>query len=116
MAGTAVSAKETEFKIELGAPSAPAGDVTFDITNSGTVQHEFVVLKTDTAADALPVDSSTNTVSEETEGLTVVDEVEDIAVGDTPTLSVDLQAGHYVIICNIPGHYAGGMHADFTTN
>ena len=44
--------------------------------------------------------------------LTPVDEIEDIAVGATPTLTVDLAAGHYVLLCNIETHYAQGMHAD----
>jgi uncharacterized cupredoxin-like copper-binding protein len=113
--GGAVTAKESEFKIELGASSATAGSVTFQITNGGTVVHEFVVLKTELAADKLPVDASEGVVSEDTPGLTVIDEVEDIAVNATPTLTVDLPAGHYVVICNLPAHYAGGMHADFTT-
>ncbi|MEA2520042.1 MAG: hypothetical protein QOF49_2122 [Chloroflexota bacterium] len=114
--GAPVSAKESEFKIELASPTAPAGSVTFQITNGGTVPHEFVVMKTDLAADKLPIDASKGVVSETTAGLTAVDEVEDIAVGATPTLTVDLPAAHYVVICNLPGHYAGGMHADFTTN
>jgi uncharacterized cupredoxin-like copper-binding protein len=114
--GGSVTAKETEFKIDLGATSAAAGSVTFQITNGGTVVHEFVVLKTDLAADKLPLDTSTGVVSEDTAGLTVVDEVEDIAVGATPSLTVDLPAGHYVVICNLPAHYAGGMHTDFTTS
>ena len=113
--GTAVTAKETEYKIDLGASSAPAGPITFQITNAGKVVHEFVVMKTDLAADKLPVDSK-GAVTEDAAGLTAVDEVEDIAVGASPTLAVDLPAGHYVIICNIAGHYAGGMRADFTTN
>jgi uncharacterized cupredoxin-like copper-binding protein len=114
--GGAVTARESEFKIELGATTATAGSVTFQINNAGTVVHEFVVMKTDLAADKLPVNASEGVVSEDTAGLTVVDEVEDIAVGTTPTLTVNLPAGHYVVICNLPAHYAGGMHADFTTN
>src|SRR5215212_7819364 len=114
--GTPVSATETEFKIALGASSATAGPVTFQINNAGTVVHEFVVMKTDLAADKLPIDTSKGVVSEETSGLTVIDEVEDIAIGATPSLAVTLPAGHYVLICNLPGHYAGGMHAEFTTN
>lgn len=114
--GGAITARESEFKIELGATTAPAGSVTFKITNAGSVVHEFVVLKTDLAADKLPVEASEGVVSEDTAGLTVVDEVEDIAVGATPSLTVNLPAGHYVVICNLPAHYAGGMHADFTTN
>ena len=48
--------------------------------------------------------------------MTLVDEVEDIAVGATASLPVDLAAGHYILICNIPAHYTSGMHAEFTTN
>ena len=112
----AVSATETEFKIDLGASTAAAGPVTFEIQNAGTVVHEFVVMKTDLAADKLPLDTSAGVVSEDTDGLTVVDEVEDIQVGSSASLTVDLPAGHYVLICNVPAHYAAGMRADFTTD
>ncbi len=112
----AVSATETEFKIDLSASTSAAGPVTFQIDNAGTIVHEFVVMKTDLAADKLPLDTSTGVVSEDTDGLTVVDEVEDIQVGSSESLTVDLPAGHYVVICNVPAHYAGGMHADFTTD
>lgn len=27
---------------------------------------------------------------------------------------MSLPAGHYVLLCNLPGHYAGGMRADLT--
>ena len=33
--------------------SAPAGEVTFDVTNSGNVEHEFVVIKTVTFGPAI---------------------------------------------------------------
>ena len=115
-AATQVTAKESEFKIELSATSASAGSVTFAIANAGTTIHEFVVVKTDLAADKLPIDTSEGEVNEDDPSLTAVDEVEDIAAGANESLSVDLPAGHYVVFCNLPGHYAGGMHADFTTN
>ena len=47
-------------------------------------------------------------------GVTHVDEVEDIAVGATESLTLTLEAGNYVVICNIPGHYLAGMHAALT--
>jgi uncharacterized cupredoxin-like copper-binding protein len=116
--GTSVTAKLTEFKIELGAATAPGGPVTFELTNSGTVVHEFVVFKTDLAADKLPLAADGATVDEAGAGasLTLVDEVEDIAVGATASLPVDLPAGHYVAICNVPAHYTSGMRTEFTTN
>jgi uncharacterized cupredoxin-like copper-binding protein len=106
-----VSAELKEFSIQLGRTTSPAGTVAFNVRNNGTLVHEFVVIDTDTAAGGLTVGAD-GTVSED--GLTVVDEIEDIAVGATPSLSVTLAAGHYAIICNVPGHYASGMHTDFT--
>jgi uncharacterized cupredoxin-like copper-binding protein len=117
-AGTSVTAKLTEFKIELGAATAPAGPVTFALTNSGTVLHEFVVFKTDLAPDKLPLAADGATVDEAGAGasLTLVDEVEDIEAGATASLEVTLAAGHYVVICNVPAHYTSGMRAEFTTS
>jgi uncharacterized cupredoxin-like copper-binding protein len=45
-----------------------------------------------------------------------IDEAEDIAPGTTATLTTDLKAGSYVIICNLPTHYESGMHAAFTVD
>lgn len=114
--GTSVATKLSEFKIELASTTAPAGNVTFALTNAGTTVHEFVVFKTELAADKLPLAADGTEVDEEGAGLTAVDEVEDIAVGATATLPVDLATGHYVVICNLPAHYTSGMRAEFTTN
>jgi uncharacterized cupredoxin-like copper-binding protein len=119
---TTVDVTVQEFAVIPAESSAPAGDVTFDVTNEGPDDvHEFVVFKTDLAPDALPtaVDGS---VDEEGEGIELIDEIEDIAVGDTPTLTVTLDAGSYVFICNIVeeedgetiAHYQQGMRVAFT--
>jgi uncharacterized cupredoxin-like copper-binding protein len=34
----------------------------------------------------------------------------------TKSLTVDLPAGHYVLICNVPTHYTKGIQAEFTTS
>jgi uncharacterized cupredoxin-like copper-binding protein len=112
---TDVSAALSEFKIDLGANSAAAGSVSFDLKNDGTTTHEFVVFRTDLAPDKLPLSEDGTEVDEEGEGITAVDEVEDLEPGTTGNLTVDLPAGHYVLICNLPAHYTSGMHAEFTT-
>jgi uncharacterized cupredoxin-like copper-binding protein len=114
-AGT-VTAEVSEFKIALGAESAPAGSVTFDVMNTGTIDHEFVVFKTDLAADKLPLSADGSKVDEEGTGVTVVDEIAEFAPAKTESLTVELPAGHYVLICNVPTHYTSGMHAEFTTD
>jgi uncharacterized cupredoxin-like copper-binding protein len=117
---TTVSVTVQEFSVIPAQDSAPAGSVTFDVENTGPNDtHEFVVIKTDLAPDALPTDEN-GAVLEEGEGMEVIDEIEDIAVGDTPSLTVDLDAASYVLICNIwdeeeqEAHYAMGMRAAFT--
>jgi len=102
--------------INLSATSADAGTVTFTVSNTGTVEHEFVVLSTDLAAADLPFDASANEAEEEGDGVTPVDEIGSIMPGEVKTLTVDLPAGHYALICNLPGHYQAGMRADFTTH
>ncbi|HJX07097.1 MAG TPA: plastocyanin/azurin family copper-binding protein [Actinomycetota bacterium] len=107
-----VSATEKDFSIDLASSSAPAGSVTFNVSNEGPSTHEFVVIKTDDAPDALPTkDGSVNE-----DQVTVVDELEDVAPSTTGTLTTDLETGSYVIICNVPGHYAAGMHTAFTVS
>jgi uncharacterized cupredoxin-like copper-binding protein len=118
--GTTVDVTVQEFAVIPASSSAPAGDVTFDVTNKGPDDtHEFVVFKTDLAPDALPTVED-GSVDEEGEGVELIDEIEDIAVGDTPTLTVSLDAGNYVFICNIydeaekEAHYQEGMRVAFT--
>jgi|SRR4051812_37047416 uncharacterized cupredoxin-like copper-binding protein len=104
-----VAATEKDFSIDVASSSAPAGSVTFNVFNEGPSTHEFVVIKTNEAADALPTkDGSVNE-----DQVTVVDELEEVAPGTTQPLTTDLEAGSYVIICNVPGHYAAGMRTVF---
>jgi uncharacterized cupredoxin-like copper-binding protein len=104
--GTAVAATEKDFSIAIDPTEVPAGEVTFTINNEGPSAHEFVVVQTDTAPGDLPVKDGLV----EEDGITVVDEAEDIAPSTTATLTIDLEAGSYVIICNLPGHYQQGMN------
>ncbi|MEX1006408.1 MAG: sulfocyanin-like copper-binding protein [Acidimicrobiia bacterium] len=90
--------------------SAPAGKVKFTVTNNGTIIHEMVVLKTNTAYDKLPVNSKTHKVSEAKS----VGEVEDVPKGKTKSKTLTLKKGKYVVGCNIAKHYDMGMRAAFT--
>ena len=113
--GSGIGATLADYSITLDESTGAPGDVTFDVTNDAEQPHEFVVFKTDLAPDALPVDADGN-VDEAGEGVELVDEIEDIAPGDTPSLTVNLDAANYVIICNIPGHYGQGMHTPFVVS
>jgi uncharacterized cupredoxin-like copper-binding protein len=96
-----------EFSVNPSAAQAAAGKVTFKVHNSGTITHEFVVVKTNkSAADLLKgsrADESGN-----------VGETGDLKAGASKALTLNLKPGHYALICNLPGHYAAGQHVDFT--
>src|SRR5690349_6115997 len=51
-AGGTVKASVNEWSVKAPA-SASAGSITFNVKNTGKVEHEFVVLKTDKPADGL---------------------------------------------------------------
>lgn len=117
--GGGIGATLSDFQIDLAETSATAGEVTFNIKNDGPSAHEFVVFKTDLAPDALPTIEDENgipIVDEAGGGIELVDEAEDIGPDSSVDLSVTLDAGSYVIICNVPDHYRQGMHVGFTAN
>jgi uncharacterized cupredoxin-like copper-binding protein len=115
-AGGTVSVSLNQWTITPTATTVPAGSVTFNVANEGTVTHEFVVLQTDTPAAEIPIDSfegEQDRIDEDTAG-TNVGETGDMEARATQTLALDLAPGHYVFVCNLPGHYGQGMHTDFT--
>lgn len=108
-----------------------AREIELDVRNIDNQQHEVVFIATELPAEALPIDRAADVV--DTSGLRVVGEVEQFRPGERPVFGVsdeaaeegesegaeegseiDLPAGRYVLICNIPGHYTAGMYATLT--
>jgi uncharacterized cupredoxin-like copper-binding protein len=100
------------FAVTTDPPSTAAGSVAFSVTNAGTIPHNLRVILTDLEQDALPLDSATFSVDESQ--LDVVASTDDLPAGRTEDLTEDLEAGAYVLLCNVPTHYQSGMHTAFT--
>jgi hypothetical protein len=77
---TVVSAKLSEWKVQLSAPTVQAGVVTFIVTNTGTVPHAF-----------------------EIEGRGIEKETDVIQPGSSATLKLTLTAGNYEVYCPVGG-------------
>lgn len=111
-----VDAALTTYKIALDKDSAPAGEIVFHVHNDAAdLTHEFVIFKTDLPEDQLPTNED-GTVNEDGAGVTHIDEVE-LEPGAAQDLTVTLEPGNYVFICNIDStemHYSHGMHVAFT--
>jgi uncharacterized cupredoxin-like copper-binding protein len=108
-ASSSRSVKLTDFKVIPSAKSIGHGKVTFVVANKAAIEHELIVIKTSKKASALPVsgDRASETGS--------VGEVE-LGGHKTKSLTLNLKKGHYALICNVKGHYKGGMHTDLTVN
>ncbi|MDN5790421.1 MAG: EfeM/EfeO family lipoprotein [Micrococcales bacterium] len=92
-AGEPISVSATDTGCELSATTAPAGTVTFRITNTGTKANEFYVYA---------------------EGDQVVSEAEDIAPGAERELKVEItEPGTFETACK-PGMVGDGIRGAFT--
>jgi uncharacterized cupredoxin-like copper-binding protein len=103
--------------------STPAGDVIFNVKNTGTVDHELIVLKTDTPFDKLPIVDGGDPPAPVATGADKVDEGTkagetgdpNLKPGGTRAFTIKaMAAGSYVLVCNLSKHYGLGMRAPFT--
>lgn len=114
---TTTPASAPKVQVTMGAPkefslvptptSVAAGATTFVVANRGTVLHEMVVVPAPGGPASLKKPDGTASEAGSP------GEAADVAPGSTKTFTVTLPAGKYVLLCNLPGHYAGGMYATF---
>lgn len=136
--------KGTVVKVQLGESGSTyfvrpdratvdAGKVTFAVTNVGKLYHEFIVYSN--ADDVAPGDLPIN--EEENEAALVEEDIVGEAPYATPPivpsdkkpgdadhrirpegwgaeLTVDLEAGKYILLCNLSGHYQRKQYTAFT--
>lgn len=110
-AGT-IAVELKEMTVTADPTSIATGSVKFTATNAGAMGHELVILKTDLAADALPVEAGK--ASEGGQGVEMIGKIVEFAGGETESATFDLVPGKYVLICNIAGHYQAGMRTGIT--
>ena len=111
--GTIVSVELGEYSIQTNTNTAQPGQVTFAINNDGDLAHQFIVIDTELAAEDLPLNQDTGQVDLDAEELNVTVAHEAIESGNDFNLAASLEAGHYVFICNLTGHYERGMRYNF---
>lgn len=104
----AVKVSLKEFKVLPSTKSVKAGQVTFSVKNTGKIDHEFVVIKTNVAPGKLPVKNAQ--ASEKGS----VGEVSALKPGKSGKLTVKLAKGKYVLLCNLAAHYQAGQYTGFT--
>lgn len=100
------------FAVE-GRATIRAGHIAFGVRSDGPTMHEFNVARTDLGVKDLPL-AADGTVDDGAPhpNFEHIGEIEGIDIGQHKTLAADLKAGHYVLYCNMDGHYQAGMSTE----
>ena len=112
-ASTDLTVTAQEFQFTPNSWTVPAGEeVSIDITNGGTVVHEWVLLQ-----EGVTITSEADLPETEEELLAdFVNVEEEVEPGETKTLTFTAPpAGTYQIICAIEGHFDAGMEGTLTS-
>lgn len=106
--GMAGDMSKASMGIRAEPDSVPAGTVTFRVTNdSKDTVHEMILAPLKSPDEVLPYNENGGRVDEEAAGH--LGEVAELDPGAKGALTVDLKPGSYLLYCNMPGHYMGGM-------
>ena len=101
----------------LSTDHVKAGTVDFEVKNSSTnMVHEFLIMKTNMTFDQFPIDPQDPSKVDENKLDGVKELNTDLDPGKSGKLELKLTKGRYVVFCNQPGHFAGGMRQDFTVD
>jgi hypothetical protein len=104
----AVAVKERDFRIRV-PKRISAGPVRLRVDNKGPDAHELIIVR-GRKADLEISGDGINVDEEQLEEL----HAKELEASDpsTRTLKVDLRPGRYVLLCNMTGHFKGGMHTE----
>ena len=121
-----VTASLQEWEITLNKNTVKSGEIDFEIRNSGKDTHEIVFVKLDADQDISSIPRAKfNTADAQWLTPRTVGELEDIEPGQIKKISLRLQPGRYLIICNIlekenddtmEAHFDKGMHSLLIVN
>ena len=102
-----ISVDMTEFSFTPSSSSVSAGsEVTVTVTNSGTLEHNWVVMEAGYAVDS-PFDA--------TDQANVLAETSvDAGVSSRLTFTAPSDGGTYQVVCSVPGHLEGGMEGSLS--
>jgi uncharacterized cupredoxin-like copper-binding protein len=106
------------MRVLVSATSVPAGAVSLKVVNAGYMTHELVVLPLADGQQAgtrrIGVDGTADEADSfgEASATCAAGEGEGVAAGSSGWVTLQLPAGHYELVCNLPGHYAAGMYAE----
>jgi len=94
----------TDFMFDPATYTVPAGEtITLELTNNGSVTHEFVIMKFGTDIGSEFDDADKENVYWETQL--------DPGSSETFTFTAPSEPGEYQVVCGVEGHFQAGMLA-----
>lgn len=106
------------MQVRLSLHTVPAGTVSLRVSDTGAMVHELVVLPLADGAQVGQRSVGSDGTVDEGGSLGEVSNNGGAGAGDglrpggTGWTTLQLQPGHYELVCNLPGHYAAGMYAE----
>ena len=101
-----VDVRLDEFHITPSIANVAAGKVTFVARNAGREEHEMVVVRTNKSGGSL-------LKGDEASEAGSAGEISETKPGASKQVTLNLKPGHYVLLCNVPGHFKAGMYKNF---
>jgi plastocyanin len=105
---TTINVTMTDFQFQPSQFTVPAGqEITLNVTNTGAVVHNFIIMKLGTTAGA---------TYEDDDDANVYWGERDIQPGGdfSVTFTAPTEPGEYEVVCRTEGHIASGMIAKLT--
>jgi uncharacterized cupredoxin-like copper-binding protein len=107
--------------LDAAPNSVSAGTVTFEATNVGALNHEFLILPAPSDGVGTRAVGSDGKIDESAslgEASTSCGNGpgQGISPGTTSWVTIHLTPGNYELLCDVPWHYANGMFASFRVN
>ena len=102
---TTINVTMTDFQFTPNQFTVPAGqEITINVTNTGVVVHNFIIMKLGTTAGA--------TYEDDDDANVYWDEKDIQPGGDfSVTFTAPTEPGEYEVVCRTDGHVASGMIA-----
>lgn len=108
------------MRIYIDRAEIPAGAISLRVANTGTLVHELVLLPLPAGQQVGERPAGSENTVDETGSLGEASKTcgagagAGIDPGTVGWVSLNLPAGNYELICNLPGHYAAGMYTELT--
>jgi uncharacterized cupredoxin-like copper-binding protein len=73
----------------------------------------MLVVRTDRSPAEMPLDANGLAIDEESGLIHIAGEASSLLIGEHHRLTLDLPPGHYLLLCNLEGHFLSDMHSAF---